>query len=139
MKKCGSILKVTSLCAAVLPHTVLQADVHRKYDNPRTKVQFDEQLSTVVLATSLYCSFPSFDLLVLKEVVQKMAGIDISVEVTSSQLEALAGGELLKAEVYRKDGRGGGREGRNLGEVRRERVRVREVGGGEIEAGRKES
>ena len=28
-----------------------------------------------------------------------MAGIDISVEVTSSQLEALAGGELLKAEV----------------------------------------
>ena len=36
-----------------------------------------------------------------------MAGIDISVEVTSSQLEALAGGELLKAEVYRKDGRGG--------------------------------
>jgi len=40
----------------------------------------------------------SFDLLVLKEVVQKMAGIDISVEVTSSQLEALAGGELLKAE-----------------------------------------
>lgn len=44
-----------------------------------------------------FCS--SFDLLVLKEVVQKMAGIDISVEVTSSQLEALAGGELLKAEV----------------------------------------
>ena len=44
--------------------------------------------------------FPSFDLLVLKEVVQKMAGIDISVEVTSSQLEALAGGELLKAEVH---------------------------------------
>ena len=40
-----------------------------------------------------------------------MAGIDISVEVTSSQLEALAGGELLKAEVRRKEGRGGeGRE-----------------------------
>ena len=41
----------------------------------------------------------SFDLLVLKEVVQKMAGIDISDEITSSQLEAMAGGELLKAEV----------------------------------------
>ena len=41
----------------------------------------------------------SFDLLVLKEVIQKMAGIDITEEVTSSQLEALAGGELLKAEV----------------------------------------
>lgn len=55
---------------------------------------------------ALTCFFSSFDLLVLKEVVQKMAGIDISVEVTSSQLEALAGGELLKAEVHRKEGRG---------------------------------
>ena len=42
----------------------------------------------------------SFDLLVLKEVTQKMSGIDIAEEVTASQLEALAGGELLKAEVH---------------------------------------
>ena len=41
----------------------------------------------------------SFDLLVLKEVVQKMSGIEISEDMTSSQLESLAGGELLKAEV----------------------------------------
>lgn len=41
----------------------------------------------------------SFDLLVLKEVIQKMAGIEISDEVTPSQLEAMAGGELLKVEV----------------------------------------
>lgn len=41
----------------------------------------------------------SFDLLVLKEVIQKMSGIDITEEVTQSQLEALAGGELLQAEV----------------------------------------
>jgi THO complex subunit 2 len=40
----------------------------------------------------------SFDLLVLKEVVQKMSGIENSDEITQSQLEALAGGELLKAE-----------------------------------------
>ncbi|XP_028517932.1 THO complex subunit 2 isoform X2 [Exaiptasia diaphana] len=40
----------------------------------------------------------SFDLLVLKEVVQKMSGLEISEEVTMSQLEALCGGELLKAE-----------------------------------------
>ncbi|KAK3752595.1 hypothetical protein QZH41_018789 [Actinostola sp. cb2023] len=40
----------------------------------------------------------SFDLLVLKEVVQKMSGIEMSEEVTMSQLEALCGGELLKAE-----------------------------------------
>lgn len=44
-------------------------------------------------------SYFSFDLLVLKEVIQKMSGIDITEEVTSSQLEALAGGELLQAEV----------------------------------------
>lgn len=44
----------------------------------------------------MYCSF---DLLVLKEVTQKMSGIDIAEEVTASQFEALAGGELLKAEV----------------------------------------
>lgn len=41
----------------------------------------------------------SFDLLVLKEVVQKMSGLEISEEVTMSQLEALCGGELLKNEV----------------------------------------
>lgn len=44
-------------------------------------------------------SLCSFDLLVLKEVIQKMSGIDYAEEVTPSQLEALAGGELLQAEV----------------------------------------
>ncbi len=43
----------------------------------------------------------SFDLLILKEVVQKMAGIEITDEMTSEQLEAMTGGEQLKAEVYR--------------------------------------
>lgn len=49
--------------------------------------------------TKLYDNSCSFDLLVLKEVIQKMSGIDITEEVTQSQLEALAGGELLQAEV----------------------------------------
>uniref|UniRef100_S4RS23 THO complex subunit 2 n=1 Tax=Petromyzon marinus TaxID=7757 RepID=S4RS23_PETMA len=40
----------------------------------------------------------SFDLLILKEVVQKMAGIEITEEITNEQLEAMAGGELLRAE-----------------------------------------
>ncbi|KAI5935692.1 THO complex subunit 2 [Manis javanica] len=40
----------------------------------------------------------SFDLLILKEVVQKMAGIEITEEMTMEQLEALTGGEQLKAE-----------------------------------------
>uniref|UniRef100_A0A3B5LJZ0 THO complex subunit 2 n=1 Tax=Xiphophorus couchianus TaxID=32473 RepID=A0A3B5LJZ0_9TELE len=39
-----------------------------------------------------------FDLLILKEVVQKMAGIEITDEMTSEQLEAMTGGEQLKAE-----------------------------------------
>lgn len=41
----------------------------------------------------------SFDLLILKEVVQKMAGIEITDEMTAEQLEAMTGGEQLKAEV----------------------------------------
>ncbi|XP_015255221.1 PREDICTED: THO complex subunit 2 isoform X3 [Cyprinodon variegatus] len=40
----------------------------------------------------------SFDLLILKEVLQKMAGIEITDEMTSEQLEAMTGGEQLKAE-----------------------------------------
>lgn len=43
----------------------------------------------------------SFDLLILKEVVQKMAGIEITDEMTLEQLEAMTGGEQLKAEVAR--------------------------------------
>ncbi|KAJ8978313.1 hypothetical protein NQ317_008185 [Molorchus minor] len=41
----------------------------------------------------------SLDLLILKEVVQKMAGIDTAEDLTMDQLNAMAGGELLKAEA----------------------------------------
>lgn len=40
----------------------------------------------------------SLDLLILKEVVQKMAGIEASDELTNEQLEAMTGGELLRSE-----------------------------------------
>ncbi|KFM75173.1 THO complex subunit 2, partial [Stegodyphus mimosarum] len=40
----------------------------------------------------------SLDLLILKEVVQKMAGIEASEEMTAEQLEAMTGGELLRSE-----------------------------------------
>lgn len=40
----------------------------------------------------------SLDLLVLKEIVQKMAGIEATEEMTDEQLSALSGGELLRAE-----------------------------------------
>lgn len=38
------------------------------------------------------------DLLVLKEIVHKLSGIEVSEGVTDEQLEALAGGEVLKSE-----------------------------------------
>ncbi|XP_063823392.1 THO complex subunit 2 [Ostrinia nubilalis] len=41
----------------------------------------------------------SQDLLILKEIVQKMAGIEAVEEMTSEQLDAMAGGELLKGEA----------------------------------------
>ena len=41
----------------------------------------------------------SIDLLLMREIVQKMAGIEISEEITEDQLDAMSGGELLKQEV----------------------------------------
>ncbi|XP_018404815.1 PREDICTED: THO complex subunit 2 isoform X5 [Cyphomyrmex costatus] len=41
----------------------------------------------------------SLDLLILKEIVQKMAGIEAAEEMTSDQLDAMAGGDLLKNEA----------------------------------------
>jgi len=41
----------------------------------------------------------SLELLILKEIVQKMAGIEAAEEMTAEQLEAMAGGELLKGEA----------------------------------------
>ncbi|XP_047355707.1 THO complex subunit 2 isoform X2 [Vespa velutina] len=41
----------------------------------------------------------SLDLLILKEIVQKMAGIEAAEEMTADQLDAMAGGDLLKNEA----------------------------------------
>lgn len=41
----------------------------------------------------------SLDLLILKEVVQKMAGIEAAEEMTNDQLKALCGGEQLRSEA----------------------------------------
>ena len=54
-------------------------------------------LDSVQFHVAFFCL--SLDLLVLKEVVQKMSGIELTEEVTQTQLEALCGGDLLKAEV----------------------------------------
>lgn len=53
-----------------------------------------------VFSSSCALCCASFDLLILKEVVQKMAGIEITDEMTVEQLEAMTGGEQLKAEVH---------------------------------------
>lgn len=44
----------------------------------------------------------SLDLLILKEVVQKMTGIEATEEMTLEQLNAMSGGELLRSEVIHK-------------------------------------
>ncbi|XP_055386448.1 THO complex subunit 2 [Condylostylus longicornis] len=41
----------------------------------------------------------SLDLLILKEVVQKMTGIEATEEMTNEQLNAMSGGELLRGEA----------------------------------------
>lgn len=41
----------------------------------------------------------SFDLLVLREIIQNMSGVETTTGLTKEQLEALAGGDLLKQEV----------------------------------------
>lgn len=41
----------------------------------------------------------SFDLLILKEIIQKMSGIEFSEDMTNEQLSAFSGGEILKSEV----------------------------------------
>ena len=41
----------------------------------------------------------SYDLMILRDVVTKMVGIEVSEEITDDQLDAMSGGEYLKAEV----------------------------------------
>lgn len=41
----------------------------------------------------------SFDLLILREMLSKMGGIEVSEEITDQQHDAMCGGELLKQEV----------------------------------------
>lgn len=53
----------------------------------------------IIACTALFLSTYSLDLLILKEIVQKMAGIEAAEEMTSDQLDAMAGGDLLKNEV----------------------------------------
>lgn len=47
----------------------------------------------------LFLIFQSLDLLILKEIVQKMAGVESAEEMTNEHLNAMCGGELLRGEV----------------------------------------
>ena len=51
----------------------------------------------VVSNNALY--FLSFDLLILREVIQRISGVEILDDVTDDQLLAMTGGELLKQEA----------------------------------------
>ena len=41
----------------------------------------------------------SYDLLILREVVHKMAGVELTEEITNDQLACMSGGEMLRSEV----------------------------------------
>ena len=53
-------------------------------------------LLTFNTETTFNCSY---DLMILRDVVTKMVGIEVSEEITDDQLDAMSGGEHLKAEV----------------------------------------
>lgn len=61
-------------------------------------------LSGVIDLPGVYCMYGlflcSYDLLILREMIQKMAGIEVSEEITEDQLQAMSGGDLLKQEVH---------------------------------------
>lgn len=52
-----------------------------------------------VITELIICFLVSYDLAILREVIQKMAGIEVSEEMTNDQLLAMCGGELLRQEV----------------------------------------
>ena len=62
-------------------------------------ILYSYRVGLIQYVTNQLKSGKSFDLLVLKEVVQKMSGIDISEDITDSQVEALLGGDFLKSEA----------------------------------------
>lgn len=43
--------------------------------------------------------FYSLDLLILKEIVLRMAGVELMEQITPDQIEAMSGGDHLKTEV----------------------------------------
>ena len=63
---------------------------------------FTNKKCHVILETkcNLWCvKCFSYDLIILREVIQKMAGIEVSEEITNDQLLSMCGGELLRQEV----------------------------------------
>lgn len=43
------------------------------------------------------------DLLILKEIVLRMAGVEVMEQITPDQIEAMSGGDYLKTEVKRHE------------------------------------
>ena len=58
------------------------------------KIHFIGLLITVCVVT-----IDSFDLLILREMLTKMGGIEVSEEITDQHLQAMCGGDLLRQEV----------------------------------------
>ncbi len=58
-----------------------------------------ELIAMIQLVINQLKNKKSFDLLILQEIVQKMCGIEVLSEVNDLQLEAMAGGDLLRQEA----------------------------------------
>lgn len=55
-------------------------------------------LCLILLYNVIPC-FCSLDLLILKEIVLRMAGVELMEQITPDQIEAMSGGDHLKTEV----------------------------------------
>uniref|UniRef100_T1IQC9 THO complex subunit 2 n=1 Tax=Strigamia maritima TaxID=126957 RepID=T1IQC9_STRMM len=81
-----SLKYLTNLSYDVLAYCIIEALANPEKQRMKTD------------GTSISLWLQNLDLLILKEIVQKMAGIEALEEMTADQLEAMSGGELLRAE-----------------------------------------
>lgn len=102
---CGAIFKKYNIeLTGLLQYVANQLKAQKRYDvSSLAEVKYCNTNCSANILVYTFCLF-SLDLLILKEIVQKMAGIEAAEEMTSDQLDAMAGGDLLKNEVNFKIG-----------------------------------
>lgn len=96
---CGSIYKKYNIeLSGLLQYVANQLKAHKRSEFIAWMAGWKIRIFCCQLCVFLF----SLDLLILKEVVQKMTGIEATEEMTLEQLNAMSGGELLRSEVQYK-------------------------------------